>query len=57
MINDILGKNIEPQFLPERQGDGTHSWASIDKAEIILDYEVKLDFKEGLKRTIACFLK
>lgn len=56
MINDILGKNIEPQFAPERPGDVKHSWASIDKAKEILDYEVKVDFKEGLKRTIACFV-
>jgi len=57
MINDILGKNIEPQCVPERQGDGKHSRASIDKAKKIIDYEVKLNFNEGLKRTIACFLK
>lgn len=52
MINDILGKNIEPQFAPERPGDVKHSWASIDKAKEIIDYEVKVDFKEGLARTI-----
>jgi len=52
MINDILGKNIEPQFAPERPGDVKHSLASIDKAKEILDYEMKVDFKEGLQQTV-----
>jgi len=52
MINEILGKNIEPKFDPERPGDVKHSWAGIDKAKELLGYGVKVDFKEGLARTI-----
>jgi len=55
MINEILGKNIEPKFAPERPGDVKHSWAGIDKAKELLSYEVKVDFKEGLARTINFF--
>jgi UDP-glucose 4-epimerase len=55
MINEILGKNIEPRFAPERPGDVKHSLASIDKAKELLGYEVKVDFKEGLTRTIDFF--
>jgi len=55
MINEILGKNIEPRFAPERPGDVKHSWAGIDKAKELLDYEVKVVFKEGLARTINFF--
>ena len=55
MINDILGKNIEPRFEADRAGDVKHSLASIDKAKEILGYEVKVDFREGLKRTIEFF--
>ena len=55
MINEILGKNIEPRFAPERPGDVKHSLASIDKAKEFLSYEVKVDFKEGLTRTIDFF--
>ena len=55
MINEILGKNIEPKFDPERPGDVKHSWAGIDKAKELLSYEVKVDFKEGLARTINFF--
>jgi len=55
MINEILGKNIEPKFDPERPGDVKHSWAGIEKAKELLDYEVKVVFKEGLARTINFF--
>jgi len=55
MINEILGKNIEPRFAPERPGEVKHSLASIGKAKEVLGYEVKVDFKEGLTRTIDFF--
>ncbi len=57
MINEILGKNIEPKFVPERPGDVKHSLASIGKAKEVLGYEVKVDFKEGLTRTIDFYNK
>ena len=55
MINEILGKNIEPKFAPDRAGDVKHSLAGIEKAKELLGYEVRVDFKEGLKRTIEFF--
>ncbi len=55
MINEILGKNIEPHFAPERAGEVKHSLADINKAEGLLGYEVKVDFKEGLARAIDFF--
>jgi len=55
MINEILGKNIKPRFASERPGEVKHSLASIGKAKEVLGYEVKVDFKEGLTRTIDFF--
>ena len=55
MINEILGKNIKPHFEPERPGDVKHSLADIEKAKSVLGYEVKVDFQEGLRRTIEYF--
>ncbi len=55
MINNILGKEIEPYFEPERPGDVKHSLADIDKARRILGYGVRMDFIEGLKRTIEFY--
>jgi UDP-glucose 4-epimerase len=57
LINQLLGKNIEPKFAMDRAGDVKHSLAGIEKAKTILDYEVKVDFKEGLQRTIEFYHK
>lgn len=55
MINEILGKNIEPKFETDRAGDVKHSLAGIEKAKELLSYEVRVDFKEGLRRTVDFF--
>lgn len=55
MINEILGKKIEPKFEKDRAGDVKHSLAGIDKAKEVLGYEVRVDFREGLRRTIDFF--
>ena len=55
MLNDILGKEIEPVFEKERAGDVKHSLAGIEKAKEVLGYEVRVDFKEGLRRTVDFF--
>ena len=55
MINEILGKHIEPKFEPERPGDVKHSLAGIEKARELLGYEVRVDFQAGLERTIEFF--
>lgn len=55
MINQILGKNIEPKFAADRAGDVKHSLAGIEKAKSILNYEVKVDFLEGLQRTVEFY--
>lgn len=55
MINEILGKSVEPRFEPERPGDVMHSLADIRKAKELLGYEVRVGFKEGLAKTIEHF--
>jgi UDP-glucose 4-epimerase len=55
MINEILGKQIEPRFEKDRAGDVKHSLAGIEKARELLGYEVKVDFREGLRRTVEFF--
>ena len=46
---------MEPKFAPDRAGDVKHSLAGIEKAKELLGYEVRVDFKEGLRRTIEFF--
>jgi nucleoside-diphosphate-sugar epimerase len=54
-LNAILGTNIEPVYTDPQPGDVKHSLADISKAKELLGYEVKVDFKEGLRRTVEWF--
>ncbi|HUN80679.1 MAG TPA: SDR family oxidoreductase, partial [Phycisphaerae bacterium] len=51
-INQLLGKNIRPEYLPPRAGDIKHSWADISLAEKVLGFRPRVKFNEGLKRAI-----
>lgn len=52
-IEKLTGKKLELETRPERVGDVKHSHADISKARATLGYEPKVNFEEGLKRTIA----
>ncbi|RMF56937.1 MAG: NAD-dependent epimerase/dehydratase family protein, partial [Calditrichaeota bacterium] len=54
-INQILGKNIKPQYTDPRPGDIKHSFADIERLKKYLGYEPKVYFEEGLKRTIEWY--
>lgn len=54
-INKVLNKNIKPKFTDPRPGDIRHSYADITKAKKILDYYPKINYKQGLKRTIKWY--
>ena len=47
-----LGKDIEPNFGPDRAGDIKHSNADISKAKKLLGYDPDYDFKKGLELAI-----
>ena len=57
MIQTILGTNQEPEFGPVRPGDIPHSCADITKAKELLRYNPKIQFKEGLEKTVNYFLR
>jgi len=54
-LNEIMGASIEPVYDEPRPGDVKHSLADIKKAKELLGYRIKVDFKEGLKRTVNWF--
>lgn len=54
-INALMGTTVEPEFAPARAGDVKHSLADIERARVCLGYEPRIDFHEGLKRTIESF--
>ena len=54
MVNEILGKDVEPTYSEVRAGDIKHSLADISKASMF-GYEPKSDFKQELEETIRWF--
>ncbi len=54
-LNRILGTKIKPVYSDPRPGDVRHSQADISKAKEILKYEPKVDFEEGLRKTVEWY--
>lgn len=50
-----LGKNVEPNFGPDRAGDIKHSNADISKAKKLLGYDPEYSFEKGIKEAIAWY--
>ncbi|MFA6216054.1 MAG: SDR family oxidoreductase [Candidatus Omnitrophota bacterium] len=55
LLNKIIGKTIEPKLLPLRAGDVFRTLADISKIKRVLNFEPKVNFEEGLRRTVAWF--
>jgi len=55
LISEALGKTIPVSYAPSRVGDVKHSLADIAAARQGLGYRGAVDFKEGLRRTIAWY--
>lgn len=51
----VLGKNIEPNFAPERPGDIKHSNADISKAKKMLGYNPQWSFDKGIQAAIEWY--
>ena len=55
MMNEIIGKNIEPVHLDDRAGDIKHSLSDISKAARELGYEPKYGLKESIMETVKWY--
>ena len=56
-IADILKRDLEIEYTHARPGDVKHSLAAIKKAQKVLGYKVKVNFDQGLVKTVNWFLK
>lgn len=56
-LTKALGKDIEPNFGPDRAGDIKHSNADISRAREMLGYEPDYDFESGLKEAIDWYVE
>ena len=54
---ELLDKDIEPEFGPERLGDIRHSNADITRARKMLGYDPKWSFERGIEATIEWYQK
>jgi nucleoside-diphosphate-sugar epimerase len=52
LLQGLTSYSGKPIYGPERGGDIKHSLADISKAEAHLRYRPKVDFEEGLRRTV-----
>ncbi len=52
LINELLGKDIKPNYTDPRPGDVKHSLADITLARKLIDYKTKVPFKQGLQLAI-----
>jgi len=51
-INELLGKDVKPAYVPPRPGDIKHSLADITAAGDLIDYKPVVLFQEGLEKSI-----
>lgn len=56
LLAELLEKDIEPVFGPERAGEIKHSNADITKARDMLDYDPSYSFADGIRLAIEWYL-
>jgi UDP-glucose 4-epimerase len=56
-LQGLTSYSGQPKYAAERGGDIKHSLADISKAEAGLGYKPKVDFAEGLRRTVDWYRK
>jgi nucleoside-diphosphate-sugar epimerase len=57
LLRGLTSYKGQPNYGPERGGDIKHSLADISQAEKYLGYKPKVDFEEGLRRTVEWYRK
>jgi UDP-N-acetylglucosamine/UDP-N-acetyl-alpha-D-glucosaminouronate 4-epimerase len=57
LLRGMTAYKGQPNYGPERGGDIKHSLADISQAEKCLGYKPKVDFEEGLRRTVEWYRK
>jgi len=55
LLQPLTSYSGHPNYGPERGGDIKHSLADISKAGAALGYKPKVDFEEGLRRTVQWY--
>ena len=53
LIGDVLGRPVLREFAPPRPAEVRASWASVETARELLDWEPSVDLRDGLQSTAA----
>ena len=56
-LTEIFGYHLEPEMAPPRKGDVRHSRADLSRARELLGYEPRVDFSEGLRKTVEWYAR
>ena len=57
LLEKYTGKKANKIFQDSRPGDVKHSHASIEKASRLINFQPKISFEEGLRKTVAWYTK
>ncbi|MFW6188846.1 MAG: SDR family oxidoreductase [Planctomycetota bacterium] len=55
LLAQITGREVDPEYGPERPGDVRHSEADISLARQSFGYDPQISFEEGLRRTVQWY--
>jgi UDP-glucose 4-epimerase len=56
-IGDLVGRDVEKEFLPPRTGDVRHSWADVGEARRVIGFEPRVTLRDGLQRAVDWLLE
>jgi UDP-glucuronate 4-epimerase len=54
-LEELLQMKAELRRYPEQPGDVRQTWADISKAKMLLGYEPRIEFRDGLRRFVETF--
>jgi UDP-glucuronate 4-epimerase len=54
-LEETLGVKAKLEFLPAQLGDVLQTWADMEKAERLLGFKPKIDFKKGVERFVKWY--
>ena len=54
-LKEIIGSDIKPNYCPVRLGDVRKTHADIEKAKKLIGWQPKINFYEGLEKTVKWF--
>lgn len=55
LVRDLLGKRVEPRYVPKRPGEIDRICLDVSKAKALLQWEPRVSLSEGARMTVAYF--